>query len=168
MKLLQRALAGALMLLALSPASAKTVPVQFVSGRTATFISEDPGGIITEFVKTYSDMRDAGTSVVISGECVSACTLALAILRPEKVCVMPEAYLGFHSASTITKYDRKPAIVEHAPEMSQLVFNMYPTAVRNYLSTQGWIGKNAHPEIIWVRGSQLRKLVRPCTKADLS
>lgn len=168
MKLLQRALAGVLMLCALSPASAKDVPVQFVSGRTATFISEDPGGVIVQFVRKYSDMRDAGTNVVISGECVSACTLALGILRPEKVCVMPEAFLGFHSASTITREPGKRDIIEHAPEISDLVFQMYPDRVRNYLAKQGWSGANAHPEIIWVRGAQLRKFVRPCAKADLS
>src|SRR4051794_35775205 len=103
MKLLQLALAGVMMLCALSPASSKDVPVQFVSGNTATFISEDPGGVIVDFVKKYSDMRDYDTHVVISGECVSACTLFLGVLRPENVCVMPEAYLGFHSASTITR-----------------------------------------------------------------
>lgn len=168
MKLLQLALAGVLMLCALSPTSAKDVPVQFVSGRTATFISEDPGGVIVNFVKKYADMRDNGDNIVISGECVSACTLFLGVIRPEKVCVMPEAYLGFHSASTITREPGKPDIIEHAPEFSLLEYNMYPAIVRSYLAKQGWSGANPHPEIIWVRGSQLRKFVRPCTKDDLS
>jgi hypothetical protein len=168
MKFLQRALAGVLMLCALSPASAKTVPVQFVSGNEATFITEDPGGVIVKYVEKYSDMRDAGTKVVISGMCVSACTLLLGVVRPENVCVMPEAYLGFHSASTITREKGKPDIIEHAPEFSLLEFNMYPATVRAYLAKQGWSGANAHPEIIWVRGAQLRKFIRPCSKADLS
>lgn len=168
MKLLQLALAGVITLCALLPASAKTVPVQFVSGREATFISEDPGGVIVDFVKKYSDMRDAGTKVVISGMCVSACTLFLGVIRPENVCVMPEAYLGFHSASTITREAGKPDLIEHAPEFSLLEFNMYPATVRAYLAKHGWSGENPHPEIIWVRGAQLRKFVRPCTAADLS
>lgn len=168
MKFLKLALAGVLMLCALSPASAKDVPVQFVSGHKATFISEDPGGVIVQFVRKYSDMRDAGTNVVISGQCVSACTLLLGILRPEKFCVMPEAILGFHSASTITREPGKNDVIEHAPEISDLVFQMYPARVRSYLTTQGWVGANPHPDVIWVRGSKLRKLVRPCTKVDLS
>jgi hypothetical protein len=40
--------------------------------------------------------------------------------------------------------------------------------VRSYLAKQGWSGANAHPEIIWVRGAQLRKFIRACSKADLS
>jgi hypothetical protein len=168
MKLFKLALAGVLMLCALSPASSKTVPVQFVSGHEATFISDDPCGIIVQFVRKYSDMRDAGTSVVISGQCVSACTLLLGILRPEKMCVMPEAILGFHSASTITREPGKKDVIEHAPEASDLVFQMYPARVRNYLATQGWVGANSHPDVIWVRGAQLRKFIRPCTEVDLS
>jgi hypothetical protein len=168
MKLLQLALAGVMMLCALSPASAKDVPVQFVSGHEATFISKDPGGVIVDFVKKYSDMRDAGTKVVISGMCVSACTLFLGVVRPENVCVMPEAYLGFHSASTITREAGKPDVIEHAPEFSLLEYNMYPAVVRKHLAREGWSGANPHPEIIWVRGAQLRKFVRPCTREDLS
>ncbi|BBB99762.1 MULTISPECIES: hypothetical protein [Bradyrhizobium] len=168
MKLLQLALAGVLMLCALAPASARDVPVQVESGRNVTFITDDPGGLIVDFVKKYSDMRDARTKVVLTGECVSACTLMLSILRPELVCAMPEAALGFHSASTITKEPGKPDVIEHAPEISLLVFNSYPAKVRSFLEARGWRGANAHPDIIWVRGKNLRKMIRPCTEADMS
>ncbi|MEY9247544.1 hypothetical protein [Bradyrhizobium elkanii] len=168
MKLLQLALAGVLMLCALSPASAKDVPVQFESGHNVTFITDDPGGVIVEFVKKYSDMRDARTKVILSGECVSACTLMLGLLRPELVCATPDAVLGFHSASVITREEGKPDIAEHGSEMSLLVFNTYPAKVRAFLAARGWSGANAHPDIIWVKGRQLRKMIRPCTAADLS
>ena len=168
MKALISALAGVLMLCALTPASAKDVPVQFTSGRAATFITDDQGGIITEFVKKYSDMRDAGTNVVIDGECASACTIVLGILRPEKVCATPDASLGFHSAMAITREDGKAPVFEHAAEISKLIFNSYPGKVRAWLTKQGWNGDNPHPEVIWARGGQVRKFIRPCTAADLS
>lgn len=168
MKLLQLALAGVLMLCALVPASARDVPVQFESGHNVTFITDDPGGVIVEFVKKYSDMRDARTKVILSGQCVSACTLMLGLLRPELVCATPDAVLGFHSASVITREQGKPDVIEHGPEMSQLVFNSYPAKVRAFLAARGWSGSNAHPDIIWMSGKNLRKMIRPCTEADLS
>jgi hypothetical protein len=168
MKALKLALAGVLMLCALMPASARDVPVQFTSGRAATFITDDPGGIIVQFVKKYSDMRDAGTNVVVDGQCVSACTLLLGILRPDKVCATPDAVLGFHSASLITSEPGKEPVIEHAAEISTLLFNMYPGRVRAYLTREGWNGSNPHPDVIWVRGKQLRKLIRACAAADLS
>ncbi|WFU52290.1 hypothetical protein QA639_21515 [Bradyrhizobium pachyrhizi] len=168
MKLLQLALAGVMMLCALMPASAKDVPVQFESGRNVTFITDDPGGVIVDFFKKYSDMRDAGTKVILSGECASACTLMLGMLRPELVCATPDASLGFHSASVITREPGKPDIIEHGREMSLLVWNSYPGKVRKFLAARGWSGANAHPDIIWVRGKNLRKMIRPCTAADLS
>jgi hypothetical protein len=168
MKALKRALAGALMLCALTPALAKTTPVEFASGRAATFITDDPGGVIVDFVKKYSDMRDAGTNVVIDGECVSACTILLGVLRPDKVCVTPDASFGFHSASSITRGPGKPPVIEHAQEISVLVYNMYPGRLRAYLAHEGWSGANPHPDVIWVKGKQLQKFIRPCTPADLS
>ncbi|WP_316207417.1 hypothetical protein [Bradyrhizobium sp. SZCCHNR3118] len=168
MNALQRALLGVLMLLAIVPASAKDVPVEFVSGRSAIFIKDDPGGVLTEFAKKYSTWRDDGTNVVIDGECVSACTMLLGLLRPEKVCATKDAVLGFHSASTETKEQGKPDIFKHAEEISALEFNMYPGVVRAFLAKEGWYGPNAHPEIIWVRGKDVNKFVRPCTADDLS
>jgi hypothetical protein len=168
MKAFKLALAGVLMLCALVPASARDVEVQLASGRSATFIKDDPGGKIVDFVKKYSDMRDAGTQVVIDGECVSACTLIISMLQPENVCVTPDASLGFHSASVRIEEEGKEPRYEHAQEMSELMYDTYPGRVRAYLSRKGWTGPNAHPSLIWVKGKQLRKFIRRCTAADLS
>jgi hypothetical protein len=160
MKALKLALAGLLMLCALSPAPAKTV------------IADDPGGIIVDFVVKYSNMRDSGEKVVVDGECVSACTVLLGLLRPENVCATPHAVFGFHSASVRIVEKDKSIRYEHAPEMSKLMFGIYPRQVRALLKSYGWNGEsildNAHPSIIWIKGKQLRKIVRPCLATDLS
>ena len=160
MKVLKLALAGLLMLCALSPAPAKSV------------IPDDPGGVIVDFVSKYSDMRDSEEKIVIDGECVSACTVLLGLLRPENICATPNAVLGFHSASLRIVEKDNSIRYEHAPEMSKLMFGMYPGKVRALLKRNGWDGasdvNNAHPAIIWIKGKQLRKIVRPCLAEDLS
>jgi hypothetical protein len=160
MKALKLALAGLLMLCALSPAPAKTV------------ITYDEGGVIVDFIKKYSDMRDRGEKVVVDGPCISSCTLLLGLLRPENYCATDSAVFGFHSASLkIKPGDDKPPVFQHASEMSTLMFDLYPGKVRSLLTRLGWNGDkqdNAHPEVIWVKGKQMRLFVRPCLPADLS
>ncbi len=81
MKALKLALAGLLMLCALTPASAKTI------------ITEDTGGLIVNYIRKYSDMRDTGEKVVI--ECASSAR-SVGLLRPENF----REKLGFHSATS--------------------------------------------------------------------
>jgi hypothetical protein len=158
MKALKLALAGVLMLCAMTPAPAKTV------------ITEGNGGKIVDFVKKYSDMRDSGEKVVIDGPCISSCTLLLGLLRPENYCATDRAVLGFHSASLKTERQGEKPVYTHAPEMSVLMFDLYPGKVRELLNRRGWNGQDysiAHPEIIWVNGKSLSLIVRRCTPGDL-
>jgi hypothetical protein len=158
MKSLKLALAGALMLCAITPAST----------RDTLFIKDDPGGKILDFVKKYSDMRDAGTRVVVDGDCISACTLIIGMLRPENVCATPNATFGFHSAFYRFETKDKKLHFQHSPEMSELMWNTYPGDLRAYLADHGWSGPNLHPQLILLNGQQLQKFVRACTSDDLS
>lgn len=155
MKALKLALAGLLMLCALTPASAKTI------------ITEDTGGLIVNYIRKYSDMRDTGEKVVIDGTCASSCTLLLGLLRPENFCATPKAKLGFHSAIGVRVEEGKEPVRTHAAEMSVLMFSIYPGKIRSILHKRGWDGYvgAAHPELIWISAKQI---VRPCTKAELS
>jgi len=155
MKELKLALAGLLMPCALTPASAKIL------------ITEDNGGIVVNFVRKYSDIRDSGEKVVIDGPCASSCTLLLGLLRPENFCATTKALFGFHSASAMKEEDGKVTERRHAPEMSALMFSLYPAKVRRLLQKRGWNGYTGaeHTDLIWVAG---RALARKCTVADLS
>jgi hypothetical protein len=159
MKALSRALAGALMLCALTPASAKTI------------ITEDNGGIIVNYIRKYSDMRDSGEKVVVDGACISSCTLLLGLLRPENICATDKAVFGFHSASLKTAREGEEPVYEHAPEMSALMFHLYPGKVRALLNRLGWQGQKSwipHPDIIWVKGKSLSLIARRCSPSELS
>jgi hypothetical protein len=153
------ALAGVLLLCALTPAASKTIT-----------ITNDDGGIVVSYIRKYSDIRDAGEKVVVDGNCISSCTLLIGLLRPENVCVTDNAVFGFHSASLKRKVKGQDVYV-HAPEMSEMMYSLYPGDVRQLLRARGWDGyltDNAHPDIIWVSGSALKSIVRECTPADLS
>ncbi len=152
MKILKTAaLVAALMAAACTPS--KTADV---------VIKDDMGGVIVDFVKKYSDMRDTKDRLVIDGECASACTLFLGILPKDRFCVTHSASLGFHSASSLSV----DGVLTHAPEFTLLTWNLYPKRVRKALRARGWDGgneqNNAHPDIIWIKGQQLTALIAEC------
>ena len=59
----------------------------------AVNITNDGGGDIQTYVNKYAALKAQGQSVVISGECASACTIGLGY---SNVCFMPGTVLGFH------------------------------------------------------------------------
>jgi hypothetical protein len=159
MKALQSlALAGVMLAHALLPAKA-----------TPLVIQEDNGGVIVNYIKKYSGIRDSGETVIVDGGCFSACTLFLGLVPKEKYCLTDRAILGFHSATERQKLPSGKVKVSHATEFSALMFNIYPAEVRRMLKLLGWDGDQPeipHPEIIAVEAHQLTKIARKCTDAD--
>src|ERR1035437_7064537 len=86
-------------------------------------ISDDSGGSVSDHVKFYNRIREAGIPVRIEGLCVSACTLVLELPRTQ-VCITSTASFGFHLAS-----DGEP----NANLTDALIRRFYPPAV------QAWI-----------------------------
>jgi hypothetical protein len=129
------------------------------NANAAMRITFDPGGRLIEYIEKYYQWRSLEASVVIDGMCISACTLIVGILKPEKVCVTENARLAFHSA-------RYSANDEHASEGTRLAWNIYPPHVRALLIARGWNGDdpavNAHPDLIYIEGDDLRTIYRDC------
>jgi hypothetical protein len=70
-----------------------------VSPASATMrIIGDPGGAVIDYVERFEAARVSGEPVIIDGACLSACTLAIALLPRRQVCATPKAVLGFHAA----------------------------------------------------------------------
>ena len=61
-------------------------------------IQRDYGGQIGPYLYKFAQVRESGQRVVIDGPCLSACTLALAVMPRERICMTPNAVLGFHAA----------------------------------------------------------------------
>ena len=61
-------------------------------------ITSDKGGQIGAYVARYGKVRQRGERVVIDGVCLSACTIVVGMIPPERLCATRNAVLGFHAA----------------------------------------------------------------------
>jgi hypothetical protein len=70
-----------------------------VSARAETIdVYDDHGGSVAEYDARWSELAARGVNVRIVGPCQSACTVLLAHIPNERICVTPQASFGFHLA----------------------------------------------------------------------
>lgn len=143
MKLVRVTLVAAFMLGSMQPSHA------------AVRIVFDQGGRIGNYIDRFKLLRDFGASVIIDGICAGACTLVLAYIPHDSICVTPRAVFGFRVADNPGP-DGK-AIPN--PEATQMLYDRYPPAVRQWITRHGGMTARA----IYLRGRQLQALYRPCT-----
>jgi hypothetical protein len=113
-------------------------------------ITGDKGGDIGAYAAKYRALAEDGAIFRIDGRCVSACTIVLAYA--DRVCVTKRAALGFHEAR-----DRSGKRLQAG---SDYMMSSYPAPVREYISAHG--GLPPPYGVMWVTGSALRGLVKPC------
>ena len=122
--------------------------------QAAMRITGDPGGLIVEYAQRFLHARASGEQVIIDGACLSACTLAIAMLPREQVCATSKAVLGFHAAWRPTSSGGKTTSLL----ATQAMMDLYPTDVR------GWIGRHGGltPRMIFLQGRELATMVATC------
>jgi hypothetical protein len=125
-----------------------------VSPALAERISDDAGGLIDTYVQRFSRVRDAGEQIVVDGQCLSACTLVLALVPRDRICVTPNAVFGFHSAWS---YDAQGGEGLNR-EATQSLWNMYPERIRQWIRANGGL----HQKLIYLRGRQLASMYPVC------
>jgi len=128
------------------------------SAQATMRITRDPGGLIVEYAQRFLQARTSGENVVIDGACLSACTLALAMLPRGQVCATPKAVLGFHAAWRPTLDGGKATSFV----ATQAMMDLYPADVR------GWIGRHGGltPRMIFLQGRELSAMVPACGAPD--
>src|SRR3981189_3086658 len=124
------------------------------AGHAVVRIADDRGGRIGTYVDKYQDLRTSGQTVIIDGLCASACTIVLGAVAHDKICVTSHATLGFHAAWDFGANGR--AVTN--PEATQMLYSMYPTAVRRWIAQRGGLT----PRMLFLRGKQLQALYKPC------
>jgi hypothetical protein len=92
--------------------------------------------------------------VVIDGPCLSACTLVLATVPANRICVTRRAVLGFHGARSIDNRGRLYA----EPEASELVLASYPSPVRRWIQRRGGLTSR----LLLLRGRDLAQIYPAC------
>jgi hypothetical protein len=131
------------------------------SGRVIR-LHNDFGGLITAYLARFRQARDNGDRVVIDGACVAACTLAVAILPPGRVCVTPQAVLGFQAAwkpaPGMTGIAR-PSDKIPSDTATQALMDTYPPVLQQWIKRHGGLT----PKLILLSGKELTAIVPKCS-----
>jgi hypothetical protein len=125
------------------------------AGDAAVRIREDRGGRIGTYVDKYKVLRSSGEKVIIDGYCVSACTIVLGSVSPDRICVTSRAKLGFHAAWNPGSKGRQITDAE----ATQNLYSMYPSEVRRWIDQRGGLS----PRMIFLSGRELAAMYRPCS-----
>jgi hypothetical protein len=120
-------------------------------------ITGDPGGLIIEYAQRFLQARASGEQVIIDGACLSACTLAIAMLPRSQVCATSNAVLGFHAAWRPTSSGGKAT----SALATQAMMELYPTNVRSWIGRHGGLT----PRMIFLHGRELASMVPTCGEA---
>jgi hypothetical protein len=112
------------------------------------------GGTVGPFLDFFAQVRASGERVVIDGPCASACTLVLATVPLNRICVTRRAVLGFHGARSVDFNGH----VEADPQASQIILASYPPAVRQWIERQGGLSSR----VLMLRGRELAAMFPRC------
>ena len=117
-------------------------------------ISDDIGGKMRDYTTHFRQVRDSGEPVVIAGTCVSACTMVLGLIPSDRICVTPNAVLGFHAAWMFDNSGKR--VVSESG--TQDLMRTYPAHVRAWIARHGGLT----PKMMYLRGRDLAAIVAPC------
>jgi hypothetical protein len=117
-------------------------------------IAEDRGGQIGQYLQTFASVRSSGESVVVDGNCLSACTLVLGLVPRERICATQRARFGFHAA-WMPDHNGRPVT---SPLGTQALWTIYPASVRHWISRHGGLSR----KMIYMQGHELAGIVSSC------
>jgi hypothetical protein len=135
-------------------AAVVSMALAVTSASATEIIGDDVGGKMKDYTAHFQQVRSSGEPVVISGTCVSACTMVLGLVPSDRICVTPNAVLGFHAA---WMFDNSGKRVVSASGTQDLM-NTYPAPVRDWIARHGGLT----PKMIYLRGRDLAAIVAPC------
>jgi hypothetical protein len=135
-------------------AAVVSMALTVTSASATVIISDDVGGKMKDYTAHFQQVRNSGEPVVISGTCVSACTMVLGFVPSDRICATPNAVLGFHAA---WMFDNSGKRVVSASGTQNLM-NTYPAPVRDWIARHGGLT----PKMIYLRGRDLAAIVAPC------
>jgi len=92
-------------------------------GKVVTY---DVGGEVDKYISMATSLEKSGEVVVISGTCLSACTLLLA---SSTTCVTKDSVLGFHGPSTRVGLPLPKTIYDRTVRM---MASQYPPALAEW------------------------------------
>ena len=128
-----------------------------LSSASATMrIAEDRGGQIGQYLQSFAAVRSSGEQVIVDGNCLSACTMVLGLIPPERICATSRARFGFHAA-WMPDESGHPVT---SPMGTQALWNIYPAPVRHWISRHGGLSR----KMIFMEGRSLHGIVASCDR----
>jgi hypothetical protein len=118
-------------------------------------ITGDHGGMIGTYIERFTQVKLSGEVVIINGDCLSACTLVLGFVPHSKICVTPQARLGFHAA-WMPDEDGLP--VTHVRGTQEL-WRRYPPAIQHWLRNHGMLTR----KMVFLSGRELSRMYSRCS-----
>lgn len=141
-------------------AAVVSMALTVTSASATVIITDDVGGKMKDYTTHFQQVRNSGEPVVISGTCISACTMVLGFVPSDRICATSNAVLGFHAAWT---FDNSGKRVVSASGTQDLM-NTYPAPVRAWIARHGGLT----PKMIYLRGRDLAAIVAPCNSSRVA
>jgi hypothetical protein len=107
-------------------------------------VVDNHGGDIPHYDALWAELAASGKKVRIVGNCVSACTMLLAHMPRDSICVTPAAAFGFHLGQLQKGTDR--------------MWGGYPDDIRAWIHSQG--GLTSHYK--WLRAPEIFRFFKAC------
>jgi hypothetical protein len=120
----------------------------------ATVLIRDAGGPLGGYMQRYASIRDSGEDVVVDGECLSACTLVLALVPRQRICLTSNAVFGFHAAVAQQEWQYPGA----GSAATRALWELYPEPVRKLIAEKGGLSDR----MIYLAASELAKSFSLC------
>lgn len=130
------------------------------SASATVIISDDVGGRMKDYTTHFQQVRNSGEPVVISGTCVSACTMVLGFVQSDRICATPNAVLGFHAAWMFDSSGKRVVSVSGTQDL----LDTYPAPVRAWIALHGGLT----PKMMYMRGRDLAAIVAPCNSSRVA
>lgn len=130
------------------------------SASATVIISNDVGGKMRDYTTHFQQLGDSGEPVVITGTCVSACTMVLGFVPSDRICATPNAVLGFHAAWMLDDSGKRVV----SASGTQDLMKTYPASVRAWIARHGGLT----PRMMYLRGRDLAAIVAPCNSSQVA
>jgi hypothetical protein len=107
-------------------------------------VSDDHGGPVAEYDARWAALAARGVDVRIVGPCQSACTVLLAHIPADRICVTPQASFGFHLA--------------HRADATATLWAGYSAGIREWINARGGLT----PDFKWMRAPDTYRFFHKC------
>ena len=128
------------LIIAIAAVAAATVPVR---GETIA-VSDDHGGSVARYDALWAARAARGVDVKIVGRCQSACTVLLAHIPYDRICVTPQARFGFHPA--------------HLASATATLWAGYSAGIREWIDLRGGLT----PDFKWMGAPDTYRFFHKC------